>query len=342
MKAVRIREHGGPDRLLLEEIDRPVPAPGEALIQVKACSLNHLDLWVRRGIPGVRFPLPMTPGSDVAGIVVEPGPAAAEHPAGQRVLVAPGVSCGRCQACLSGQDPLCPTYGILGETRDGGCAEFIAVPAANLLPYPDGCSFAEAAAIPLVFLTAWHMIVARGKIRPGETVLIQAAGSGIGTAAIQIAKLWGAEVIATAGSDAKLKKARELGAGACINYSSADIVKEVRKLTEKRGVDLVIDHVGKATWDASIRSLAPGGRLVTCGATSGAEAKTNLRYLFFKSLSLLGSTMGSRAELFEILRHVQGGRLRPVLDRTFPLEQVAEAHLYLEDRRQFGKVVLTI
>ncbi len=342
MKAVVVHQHGGPDQLRLEDVKKPQPGPTEVLVQVKACALNHLDLWVRRGIPGVKFPLPLIPGSDVAGLIADPGPAGAKYSAGDRVLVAPGLSCQSCRICLSGQDQLCRHYGILGETRDGGYAEFVKVPAANLLPYPEKFSFEEAAAIPLVFLTAWHMVVARGKVRPGETVLVQGAGSGIGTAAIQIARLWGARVITTSGSDDKLKKARELGAEHGINHTRADLAQEVKNLTGKRGVDLVIDHIGEATWEASIRSLAKGGRLVTCGATTGPDVKTNLRYIFFKSLSILGSTMGSKSELHEILGHIEAGRLRPVLDRTFPLEAAAEAHRYLEDRKQFGKVVLTI
>ncbi|MBI4160833.1 MAG: zinc-binding dehydrogenase, partial [Acidobacteria bacterium] len=332
MQAVVIREHGGPEVLRLEDRERPRPGPGEALVRVRACALNHLDIWVRLGIPGVKFPLPLVPGSDVAGVVEDPGPAGDEFPAGSPVLVAPGLSCGRCRECAAGRDNLCPRYGILGETRDGGCAEYVAVPAVNLLPFPEGLPFESAAAIPLVFLTAWHMVVTRGGVRPGETVLVQAAGSGIGTAAIQIAKLWGATVIATAGSDGKLERAKELGADHGINYATADLAAEVRRITGKRGVDLAIDHVGEATWDAVIRSLARGGRLVTCGATTGAEARTNLRYVFFKNLSVLGSTMGSRSELYEVLAHVRAGRLRPVLDRTFPLAEAAAAHRHLEAR----------
>jgi NADPH:quinone reductase-like Zn-dependent oxidoreductase len=342
MKAVVVREHGGPEALLLEERPLPEPGPGEVRVRVRAVALNHLDIWVRRGVPGHPFPLPLVPGCDVAGTVDALGPGG--HPrfkAGDPVLVAPGVSCGACAECARGDDHLCRDYGILGETRDGGCAEYAVVPSRNLLPHPAGMEPAMAAAIPLVFLTAWHMVVERARVRPGETVLVHAAGSGVSSAAIQVAKVHGARVIATAGSDAKAEKARGLGADEVVNYRVKDFAAEVRRLTAKRGVDVIVDHVGPDTWEGNVRSLARGGRLVLCGSTSGFEVKTDTRFLFFKNLSLLGSTMGGRGELHEVLRLVEAGKLRPVVDSVLPLAEVREGHRRLEAREAFGKVVLT-
>jgi NADPH:quinone reductase-like Zn-dependent oxidoreductase len=341
MLAVLIHEHGGLDKLTFADLPTPTPLPGQALVRVKAVALNHLDLWLRRGVPGHTFPLPMIPGSEVAGVIEQ----IAENDrwkAGDEVIVAPGYSCGLCVACLSGNDPLCRDFGIFGETKSGGAAEAIAVPVRNLLRKPPGLSFAEAAALPLDLLTAWHMLVTRAQLRPGETVLVHAGGSGVGSAAIQIAKLWGATVYATAGSDEKVARSRALGADEAINYRTGDFVDEVRRLTGKRGVDVVFEHVGADTFVRSLKALARGGRLVTCGSTAGAEVTINLRLVFFKLLSILGSTMGSLGELHEILRHVEAGRLRPVVDRVLPLREVAEGHRILEEREAFGKVVLEV
>jgi NADPH:quinone reductase-like Zn-dependent oxidoreductase len=342
MKAIIVREHGGTDKLERAEVPDPQLAPGQAIVRVRAVALNHLDVWVRRGVPGHKFPLPLIPGAEVAGVIDQIAPNE-QWKAGDEVLVAPGYSCGHCIACLSGNDPLCQNdHGIFGESRDGGAAEKIAVPIRNLMRKPPALSFAEAAALPLDLLTAWHMLVARAQIRPGETVLVHAGGSGVGSAGIQIAKLWGATVYATAGSAAKAARAKELGADETILYRDVDFLAEVRRLTAKRGVDVVFEHVGADTFDRSVRSLARGGRLVTCGATSGADVTINLRLIFFKLLSILGSTMGSLAEMHEIMRHVEAGRLRPVIDRVLPLEQIAEGHRVLEGREAFGKVVLTV
>jgi NADPH:quinone reductase-like Zn-dependent oxidoreductase len=340
MRCAVVREHGGIDAVAVEEREVPRPAADQALLRVRAAGMNHLDLWVRRGVPGHPFPLPMILGCDFAGVVEEVGSAVRNAQVGDEVCVAPGFSCGVCAQCLAGADNLCKQYGIFGETKDGGCAQFAVVPAANLLRKPASMSFEEAAAWPLAFLTAWHMLVARCALRPGETVLVHAAGSGVGSAAIQIAKLWGATVIATAGSPAKCARGRELGADHVVDHSATDWTKEVRRLTDKRGVDVVFEHTGAATWEGSVRSLAWGGRLVTCGATSGFDAKFDLRVLFFKQLSFLGSTMGSRAELHTVLAHMEKGRLRPVVDRVMPLAEVREAHRVLENREQFGKIVL--
>ncbi len=343
MKAIVVREHGGTDKLELTDVPEPELRPGEAVVRARAVALNHLDLWVRRGVPGHKFILPMIPGAEVAGVIDAVAANDRGWSAGDEVLIAPGYSCGLCVACLSGNDPLCPNdHGIFGETRNGGCAEKIAVPIRNLLRKPSRLSFVESAALPLDMLTAWHMLVARAQLRPGETVLVQAGGSGVGSAAIQIARLWGATVFATAGSAAKAARAKELGAHETILYREVDFTAEVRRLTGKRGVDVVFEHVGGETFERSLKSLARGGRLVTCGSTAGGEATLNIRLVFFKLLSILGSTMGSLAELHEIMKHVEAGRLRPVVDRVLPLESIAEAERALEDREAFGKVVLTV
>jgi len=337
-----IREHGGVEKLELTDVDEPRPAAGEAIVSVRAVALNHLDLWLRRGVPGHKFPLPMIPGSEVAGVVEWVPDGTRDWKAGDEVLVAPSYSDGRCVACLSGNDPLCPNFGIFGETRDGGCAERMAVPLRNLIRKPAKLSFAEAAALPLDMLTAWHMLVTRAQLHPGETVLVHAGGSGVGSAGVQIAKLWGATVYTTVGSSEKARRARELGADEVIEYRASDFLSDVRRLTGKRGVDVVFEHVGADTFEKSLRSLAKGGRLVTCGATTGAEVQVNLRLVFFKLLSILGSTMGSLGELHTLLRHVEAGRLLPVVDRVLPWTEVAEGHRVLEGREAFGKVVLEV
>jgi NADPH:quinone reductase-like Zn-dependent oxidoreductase len=342
MRAIVIREHGDVDRLRLE--DRPVPDPGPCQVRVKvaAVGINHLDLWVRRGIPGVPFPLPIVPGSDIAGTVDALGPGARGWSEGDRVVVGPGYSCGSCLPCRSGNDPLCREYGILGESRDGGCVDYLVARDTDLFPMPGGLSFVEAATIPLVFLTAWHMLVARAAVRPGEAVLIHAAGSGVSSAAIQIARLWGARVLATAGTDAKCDHARRLGAEEAVNYADGDFVREVRRWTGKRGVDVAVDHVGADTFQRTLKCLAKGGRYVTCGATSGPEMQTDFRLVFFKGLSILGSTMGAAHELATVLGHVASGALKPVVDRVLPLERVGEAHRHLESRSALGKTVLEL
>ncbi len=340
MRAVVIAEHGGPEVLRFEE--RPVPEPGpcEVRVAVKAVGLNHLDVWVRRGVPGHDFPLPLIPSSDVAGVVDEIGPGIEGLATGDRVVLYPGVSCGTCHPCRSGNAPLCRHYGILGETRDGGAAEFIVVPRSNILPMPEGLDFPEAASIPLAFLTAWHMLVSRVSLRPGQRVLIHAAGSGVSSAAIQIAALHGARVLATAGTPEKCALAIELGAELTVNYRDTDFVDEVRRWTDRQGVDVAIDHVGADTFARTLRCLAKGGSYVTCGATSGHEMVADFRLIFFKSLSILGSTMGGSHELLEVLRLVQSEKLRPVMDRILPLDDVAEAHRHLESRSALGKTVL--
>lgn len=342
MKAIVFRQHGGPE--VLQYVDAPDPEPraNEVLVRVRACALNHLDLWVRGGLPNVPIPLPHIPGSDVAGEIARIGSEVTTVRVGQKVVLAPGVTCGKCPACVAGSDNRCRQFTNLGYMIDGGCAEFVRVPEVNCLPYPENLSFEEAAAVPLVFQTAWHMLIDRAQLQPGEDVLILGAGSGVGSAAIQIAKFFGARVITTAGSDAKLEKARQLGADHLINHKTQKIREEVRRITAKRGVDVVFEHVGTATWDDSLASLALAGRLVTCGNTTGYDAIIDLRFLFSRQLSLLGSYMGVKSELHTIMKLVAASRLKPVVDRTFPLAEAAAAHRYLESGQQFGKVVLSV
>jgi len=335
MHAIRFHEHGGPEVLRFEEVPDPTCGPGEALVRVRACALNHLDLFQRRGLQKITIPLPHISGSDVAGDV-----AGGDAEVGQRVMLQPGLSCGRCKACLGGRDNECARYDILGYRTDGGYAEMVKVPVRNLVPIPPSVGYVEAAAFPLTFVTAWHMLVTRAGVRPGDDVLVLAAGSGVGQAAIQVAVLHGARVLATGGSAEKLEQARRLGAAEVIDHHTQDVSAEVKRLTNRRGVDIVVEHVGHATWEHSMRSLAPGGRLVTCGATSGPDVAIDLRFVFSRQLSVLGSYMGTKSELLTAARFFFAGRLKPVVDRTFPLAAAADAHRYLEEARHFGKIVL--
>jgi NADPH:quinone reductase-like Zn-dependent oxidoreductase len=340
MKAVRFHQHGSIDVLRYEEAPDPSPGPADALVRVRACALNHLDLWERRGLDRVTLPLPHVSGSDVAGDVIS-SPLAGT-PRGTRVMVHPGLSCGVCAECLAGSDNRCANYDVLGYRSDGGYAELVKVPAVNLIPIPDRVSFVDAAAFPLTFLTAWHMLLAVAKVKPGETVLVLAAGSGVGQAAVQVAKLAGATVFATVGSPAKLERARELGAEAVVDHRRQDIAKEVKNLTGGRGVDVVVEHVGEATWDGSVRSLARGGRLVTCGATTGPRVALDLRVLFARQISLCGSYMGTKRELLRSAGLFFDGRLKPVVDEVLPLARAADAQRRLEEGLHFGKIVLEV
>lgn len=344
MRAALIRSQGEADVLQIEDIDAPVPLPGEALVRVRACALNHLDLWTRSGRAGYEPPLPHILGNDIAGDIASlpEGIDTTGLSVGQRVMLQPGTSCGRCAQCLAGDDFACRRYRILGHGRPGGYAEFVAVPLANLIPIPDSIGYENAAAFPLVFLTAWRMLVTRAQIKVGEDVLVWAAGSGVGMAAIQIAKLMGARVIATAGGEKKLELARSLGADAVIDHYEGDVVAEVKRLTSKKGVEVVIEHTGEKTWERSVQSMAYRGRLVTCGATSGPKGATDLRFLFSKHLSLLGSYMGSRADLLAAAPHFFAGRLRTEVHAALPLERAAEAHRMMEASLHFGKIVLTV
>ena len=338
MKALRLHEFGGPEVLRYEDAPDPQPRKDQVLIRVKACAMNHLDIWVRKGLPGVN--LPHILGSDIAGEIVEVGEYVTGLKPGQRVLLAPMHFCNRCAKCVAGLQNQCREFTVLGNGVDGGNCELIAVPAVNVIPIPDSLDFTQAASIPLVFLTAWHMLVGRAGIRLGQTVLVLGAGSGVGIASIQIAKLFHARVITTAGDEKKLEKARALGADYGINHHTQKISQEVRRITDKEGVDIVVEHVGAATWDESIKSLKPGGTLVTCGATTGPNAVFDLRFVYSRQLSFLGSYMGTMGELHEVLRHVFAGRLKPVVDRAFPLKDARAAHEYMEASQMFGKVVL--
>src|SRR5437660_9247354 len=340
MKAAVIHEFGGPEVLRYEDVPDPQTRKDQILVRVKACALNHLDLWVRKGLPGVK--LPHILGSDIAGEIVEVGEYVSGFKPGQRVLIAPMHFCNHCEQCMAGRQNLCREFTVLGNAVDGGNCELIAVPATNVIPIPDALDFNQAASVPLVFVTAWHMLVGLAAVRPGQTVLILGASSGVGVAAIQIARLFHCRVITTAGDDAKLEKGRTLCADYGINHYQQKISEEVRKITNKEGVDIVVEHVGAATWDESVRSLKSGGKLVTCGATTGPNVALDLRHLFARQLTLLGSYMGTMAELHEVLGHVFAGRLKAVVDRTFPLSEVRAAHEYLAESRMFGKIILSI
>lgn len=340
MRAVVIREHGGLDRLLLEERPMPEPGPKEIRVRLHAAGLNHLDTWVRRGVPGHTFPLPMVPGCDGAGVVDALGAGAEGPAAGARVVVAPGYSSRHDRETASGLHHLSPGYGIFGEMRDGTCAEYVVAPEENVLPLPESLPFDVAAAFPLVYLTAWTMVVRRAALRPGESILVHAAGSGVSTAAVQIARLCGAgRILATTSSPGKAERARSHGVDAVLDYTDEDWSRQARRLSGG-GVDVVIDHVGQATMEGSLRCLARGGRIVTCGATTGPEAAVNLNLLFFKSLSLLGSTMGSLGDVYRCLELVASGALQPIVADVLPLSQVAEAHRRLEGREVYGNLVL--
>lgn len=340
MKATRFHHHGDADVLVYEDAPDPVCGPGQVVVRVRACALNHLDLWQRRGLDRVSIPLPHISGADVAGEIAEVGPGVDDWHVGARVMLQPGLSCGRCQWCLGGMDNRCARYDVLGYQSDGGYAELVAVPVANLMAMPETVDFVTAAAFPLAFLTAWHMLITKAGLTERDTVLVLAAGSGVGQAAVQIAKAFGARVIATAGGDDKLTKARALGADEVVDHYRDDLVGHVRKWTDRKGVDIVIEHVGAATWERSVRCLARGGRVVTCGATTGHDASLDLRHLFARQLSLIGSYMGTKAELLRAAALFGSGALRPVVDRTFPLSEAGQAHRHLESASQFGKVVL--
>src|ERR1043166_2014672 len=340
MRAVVFHEHGGPEVLRYEERPDPKIRAGEVLVEVRACALNHLDVWARAGLPGIEIPLPHILGNDIAGVVREAGEVVDWVRPGDEVLLQPGVSCGHCRECLRGADNLCPEYDILGYRRDGGYAELVAAPGVGVVPKPEGLSWAEAAALPLTLLTAWHMLVARARVQPGEDGLIHAAGSGVGSLGLGAARLRGAGVIAAAGSEEKLEKARALGADEVVNYTREDWPREVRRLTAKQGVDVVFEHTGAATWPGSIQCLKKDGRLVTCGATSGYDPRPDLRQVFYRHLDLLGSFMGSKSELLDAMRFVARGQIRAVVDRTLPLADARRAHELIESRSQFGKLVL--
>ncbi len=333
MKAVYFKEHGGPEKLLFGEIPNPEVGENEVLVRVKACALNHLDIWVRNGIPAYPVNLPHILGSDISGELVSDG---------TPVVVSPGISCLNCVECRHGKANLCKTFHIIGAKRDGGYAEFISVPVRNIRPKPAHLSFEEAASFPLVFLTAYHMLISRAKLEKGQSVVVLGAGSGVGSAAIQIAKVFGAVVYAVSSTEKKLENARKLGADVLINGEKEDFSEVVRRHTNKRGAEIVFEHVGPATWEKSIRSLSPGGKIVTCGGTTGPIVSLDLRTLFTRDLAILGSKLGTESEFDSVLNLLNEKKLQPVVSRVFPLSQAKSAHEFLERKEQFGKVVLKI
>ncbi len=341
MKAVVFHEHGGVDKLRYEDVeDAPAPGAHGVKIKVRGCGVNHLDIWVREGMRGPDIPMPHILGSEISGEIVEAGKSPLGFEVGQRVMVTPGLSCRRCRHCLSGNDSQCRDFRITGYQTQGGYAEFVTVSATNVLPLSDTWSLEEWAAVPLVFLTAWHMLRTRGGLRPGEDVLIHAAGSGIGSAAVQIAKLCGARVITTVGTNEKAEKAKDLGADNVINHRERDFSEAVKELTGGKGVELVFEHIGQETWEGSQHCLARGGRMVVCGATSGQTGTVDIPSLFLRQLSIHGSYMGGRNELLEVLNLIEQRKLRPVVDTVFPLKDAAQAHQKMQDREFFGKLVL--
>lgn len=339
MRAAYINRHGGPECLEIGELPVPEISATEVLVRVKFSALNHLDLWVRQGLPSLKLRFPHVLGADASGTVEQIGSEVKHVKPGDEVIVHPGISCLRCQSCLTGWESLCRDYKILGEHVSGTNAEFVKVPGANVYSKPSTLSFEEAAAIPLVFTTAWQMAVNRAHVKPGDRVLIHAAGSGVSSAAIQIARLYGAEVIATSGSERKLERARALGASHTINVKTHDFVAEVKRIA-KGGVDVILDHVGKDYWEKNFHCVKWGGTIVSCGATSGFDATTDLRHVFYRQVQILGSTMGSKGDFPAILRQVALGHLKGMPDKTFPLARIQEAHRYLASGEQFGKVLL--
>ncbi|MGE5248148.1 MAG: zinc-binding dehydrogenase [Verrucomicrobiota bacterium] len=342
MKAAFFREHGGPERVEHGHLPDPTPGAGQVRIRGRAGALNHLDIFVRNGIPGIPVALPHVMGSDGAGTVDATGPGVTRVKVGDEVVLNPGLNCGECEYCQTGQHSLCVSFRIIGEHTPGTFAEYFVAPAANVYPKPAALSWEEAAAFPLTFLTAWRMLVSKARVHPGESLLIIGIGGGVAVAALQIAKLLGLTVYVTSGSPEKLARAKALGADEGIDHVRADFSKEIRKLTGKRGVDVVLDSVGKATWRQSIAAAARGGRLLTCGATSGPDPQTDLARIFWNQLTVYGSTMGTQAEFAEMLKALAGGKIRPVVDSVFPLDRAREAVETLEAGRQFGKIVLRV
>ena len=342
MKALAFNEFGGPEKLRLQDVPDPKAAPGGVLVRVRACALNHLDIFVREGIPALKTPLPFWTGCDIAGDVAKVGPDVTGLRVGDRVCVNPNLTCDRCEFCIQGEDSLCVRYGIVGEHLPGGLAELVAVSAENVLPLPAHVSYEHAASFILTNMTAWRMVVTQARVRPGEDVLILGVGGGVSSTAVQIAKLCGARVLVTSSSDAKLERARQLGADVSINYSKEDWESAVYEKTAKRGVDVVLENVGAQTWKQSLRSLRKGGRLVTCGATTGPIAETDIRIVFWKQIHIIGSTMANRREFNDVMRLFFAGRLKAIVDEIVPLKDGAAAQRRLAEGRQFGKIVLTV
>ena len=342
MRAVYFEQHGGPEVLILGERPAPALGPGQVRMRVRAASLNHIDVFLRRGLPGIRLPLPHIPGCDAAGEILEIGEGVSGLKPGDRVLMNPSLSCGKCEFCQRGDVTMCVSYKLVGEHTDGTCCDEIALPAENAIPFPETMSFETAAALPLVFVTAWRMLITRARLRAGEDVLIHGAAAGVGVACIQIAKVAGARVFAVASSEEKLDLCRSLGADVLIHSEKEDVVKRVREATGRRGVDVVVDYVGKATWQRSLQCASRGGRVVTCGATTGYNPEEDLRHIFYRQLEVIGSTMGSRNELLAPLKLIFEGRMRPVVSAVYDLASLADAHRLMEARKVLGKIVIRV
>ncbi len=342
MKAVYFERHGGPEVLKYGNFSDPAIDANQVLVGIKACALNHLDIWVRLGFPGVTLPMPHIPGSDVSGVILETGKSVKHLKKGMRVVVSPGQVSHHASEALEARDSFSSEFKILGLQSQGGYAEKVAVHERFVIPVSDRYSFEEWASFPLASLTAYHMLAGRANLKAGETVLVHAGGSGIGSFAIQIAKFLGATVFTTVGDAKKVSHAKKLGADAVILYKTKDFSEEIKKLTNGRGVDVVFEHIGPETWQKSLSSLCRGGRLVTCGATSGPKVEIDIRYLYSKQLSILGSYMGSLSELYKVLELAEKGLLKPTLDQVFPLKEAASAHRRMESRQNFGKIVLTV
>jgi NADPH:quinone reductase-like Zn-dependent oxidoreductase len=342
MEAMVLERHGGPEVLERKTVDIGEPAPCQVRVKVHAVAMNHMDLWVRRGLPNVKHVYPHRLGCDVVGEVEALGPGARGVSVGNRVMVQPGVSCGVCAACVGGHDNLCKQCRILGENTQGGYGEYLDVPDTNLLALPPNLDFVQAAALPLCTLTAWQAMYKKAHVGPHHTVLVQAAGSGVGSIAIQLCKLVGARVITTVGAKEKVKPAKELGADEVILYQEQDLAKECKRLTSGRGVDVVFDHVGGEVFEASLRACAWGGKIITVGATAGFSQKIDLRHVFFRQIEILGSTMGSKGDLAAAMPLLADGRIKPVVGLILPLWEARQAHEILEQRKVFGKIVLQV
>jgi len=340
MIGIQFSAHGSSDVLEIANMEKPCPDDNQVLVEVKAASLNHLDLWLRRGLPGLNIPLPHIPGSDASGVIAAVGSEVKNWNVGDEVVIQPGTFCGECSQCLAGREDMCVSYGILGETESGVQRQYISLLPANIGPKPKNLSFVEAAALPLASLTAWNMLKNRAHLQSGETLLVLGAGSGVGSMAVQMGRYLGARVIATAGSESKRKLAFSLGADEVLNHRQEGWFKQVKALTKGWGADVVFEHIGESTWTESMKSLAVGGRLVTCGATTGVKGGVNLQHLFYKRQSILGSTMGSVSDFNECLHLAEQKALIPVIDQVFTFQNIRGAHDHLEFEHAFGKVVL--
>jgi NADPH:quinone reductase-like Zn-dependent oxidoreductase len=342
MKAAAIGEYGDLDVLQVTEVAEPSPGPGEVVVKVSCAGLNHLDIWVRKGRPGTRLKMPHVLGSDAVGVVAAVGENVESPRVGEQVVIYPGLACGRCEFCLRGEDSLCMSFGIIGLGRPGTFAEQVVVPAGNCRPKPPHMSDEEAGGFTLTYVTAWRMLMTRAQLRPGESVLIHGIGGGVAVSALQLAKLAGAEVFVTSSSNEKLSRAKSLGADHTINYQKEDVVEWIRRHKGDRGVDVVVDSVGAATWPLDFQCVRKGGRIVLCGVTTGAQAETNLRTLYWNQLNVLGSTLGSMEDFRQVLDAANVNKLRPVIDEVFPLDRAREAMAKMEADRQFGKIVLRV